>query len=511
MRINYRTFRRVIFSLYIFITIVFCLLLLYIGKSEIRRARLYTESERNFAESLYSCREILNNVEHAFYAVSIEPSDLRAVNILFGNVGKLKDSVNKLKSFVPARDREPSAALTALEDKTRLLLSTVNAFIADLNEGAAAELNILAAQDVTGTAAALTDLRANLQTLLRSEMENVGTWQRQSLFFFNRLQYLLILFFVLTAFFTVAASSLSSYFLRVPLRELSEGTKKISGPSPDYRFENIKNDEIGSLMHDFNEMAGRLQTQSGELRSANTELERKAEELMEARRQRDNFMSNMNHELRTPLNSIIGFAELLIERTSTMQPEKVRDFSNRILKASEHLLDLIADLLNLARIDAGVMAPSYTDFNLKDCFDEVDSMMRPLALKKNLALNFLCDDDFSICGDRRFIKQIIINLVSNSLKFTHEGFVEVKAWKENNEMNAVCVRDSGIGISEKDQGLIFKDFHRVETGMTSNYEGVGIGLTLSKRLVELHGGRIIVSSQTGKGSAFTVFLPVSNK
>ena len=184
MRINYRTFRRVIFSLYIFITIVFCLLLLYIGKSEIRRARLYTESERNFAESLYSCREILNNVEHAFYAVSIEPSDLRAVNILFGNVGKLKDSVNKLKSFVPARDREPSAALTALEDKTRLLLSTVNAFIADLNEGAAAELNILAAQDVTGTAAALTDLRANLQTLLRSEMENVGTWQGQSVFFF---------------------------------------------------------------------------------------------------------------------------------------------------------------------------------------------------------------------------------------------------------------------------------------------------------------------------------------
>ncbi|OGV36111.1 MAG: hypothetical protein A2020_03350 [Lentisphaerae bacterium GWF2_45_14] len=509
MKINYRTFRRIIFSIYIFITIVFCILMLHIGKREIERARLYTESEKNFAESLYSCREILNNVEHAFYAVSLNPLAQNTVSPLLYNVKRLRDSVGTLKIFGPAREKRPSAMLLALEDKTRLLLSTVNAFQSDLAEGTQSERNTLAAQDTAGTASALTDLRASLQTLLRSEMENVGTWQQQSLFFFNRLQYLLILFFVLTAIFTFAASSLSSHFLRISLRELSDGTKKISS-DPDYRFKSIKSDEIGSLMHDFNEMAERLQKQSGELRTANTQLERKAEELMEARRQRDNFMSNMNHELRTPLNSIIGFAELIIERAPTIHPDKVKDFANRILKASEHLLDLIADLLNLARIDAGVMAPAYSDFNLNDCLDEVDSMMRPVAAKKKLELNFICEDNFLIRGDRRFIKQIIINLLSNSLKFTHEGFVEVKAWKDSPKTNAIRVTDSGIGISEENQKLIFKDFHRVETGLTSNYEGVGIGLTLSKRLVELHGGSIIVSSSVGKGSTFTVFLPYEN-
>lgn len=509
MKISYRTFRRAIFSIYIFITIAFCALLFYIGKSEIRQAQLYTESEKNFAESLYSCRDILNKAEYSFYAVSLGPSDEKSVGSLLLNAGDLRSSVSKLKSF--ARKKEQPTALSMLEEKTRLLISTVNAFASDLRECTASEHNILTAQDIAGTASALSEVRDSLQTLLRSEMENVGIWQQQSLFFFNQLQYLLILFFVLTTIFTFAASALSSYFLKLSLRELSDGTRMISGPAPDYRFRNIKKDEIGSLMQDFNEMAERLQKQSSELRKANTELEQKAEELIEARRQRDNFMSNMNHELRTPLNSIIGFAELMMERAASMQPEKVKDFSGRILKASEHLLDLIADLLNLARIDAGVMAPSYTDFNLKDCLDEVDSMMKPIAMKKNLALNFICPDSLPIRGDRRFIKQVVINLVSNSLKFTHEGFVEVKAGKEEDSTCSISVIDSGIGISEKDQKLIFKDFHRVETGMTSNYEGVGIGLTLSKRLIELHGGRIIVSSQTGKGSTFTVFLPAINK
>jgi signal transduction histidine kinase len=217
----------------------------------------------------------------------------------------------------------------------------------------------------------------------------------------------------------------------------------------------------------------------------------------------------MSHELRTPLNSVIGFAELLIERAERVKPEKIRSYAQRMLGASEHLLDLISDLLEVAKIDAGALNPVFANFNLASCIEDICDMLKPIADKKNLELKFETPPEMPVCADRRLVRQILINLINNALKFTHEGGVTVRASKEKNEYR-IDVVDTGIGIAPEDLRRIFKDFHRVETGLTSNYEGVGIGLTLSKRLVELHEGRIIVNSETGKGSSFSVFLPLNN-
>ena len=166
-------------------------------------------------------------------------------------------------------------------------------------------------------------------------------------------------------------------------------------------------------------------------------------------------------------------------------------------------------MLEVAKVDAGVLTPVNTEFNVSSCIEDVVSMLRPLVEKKNLKIISKISGECSIIADRRFIRQILINLVNNSIKFTHHGSITIKQTEEG-DFCRIDVIDTGIGISEAEQKMIFKDFHRVEKGMTQNYEGVGLGLTLSKRLVELHNGRITVESEFGSGSTFSVFLPKNN-
>lgn len=512
-RINYRTLRRITFAVYILITILFCAVLVYIGKQEISKAKAYAENERLYVDSLLECNSSFSLLENSIQPILAEPSKT-ACSTFRDQVLVFHKTINRLARIESERAARPSVPVSELQHETQLLCSVSEAVCADMEYYRFDKQTV--SDDVSQIINSLKIIQSKLQFMLRIEMDHAEIWQRQSLFFFGNLQYLLVLFFVLTTVFSLSASFFFGHILRKSLKDLSEGTRQISSGNLKYRFKKIQSDEIGDVMHDFNLMAKRLEQQKLALEKINRELGEKATQLIEAHKHKDRFLANMSHELRTPLSSIIGFSELIIRKSESPQGDpKILAQSQRILAAAEHLLDLISDLLEVAKLDAGVLKPSFSEINLSESATNVLLMLKPLAEQKGIALNSNIQENMFVSGDERLIRQIMINLVNNAIKFTHHGNVSVTAHFENmaeypsaqGQIAVIEVADTGIGISTDDQKRLFKDFHRAETGLTSNYEGVGLGLTLCKRFVELHNGNINVKSEPGKGSVFTVTLP----
>ena len=512
-RINYSTLRRITFAAYILITILFCSLLLYIGKREMSKAKTYAENERLYVESLLECNNSFNTVENSVQLVLATPSQDTCLAVR-DQIVIFQKTINLLARIESERMTRPTVPVSELQAETQMLCSVSEALCTDMPYCRFEKQTI--SDDISQIVESLKTVQSKLLNMLKIEMDHAEIWQRQSLFFFSNLQYLLILFFALTTVFSLSASFLFGHILRNSLKDLSDGTKQISSGNLKYRFNEVQADEIGDVMHDFNLMAKRLEQQKLALEKINQELEEKADQLIEAHKHKDRFLANMSHELRTPLNSIIGFSELIIRKCETPQgDQKTLAQAQRILAAAGHLLELISDLLEVAKVDAGVLKPSFSEINLSESINNVILMLKPLSEQKGISLDSNIQDNMTVSADERLIRQILINIINNAIKFTHHGTVTVSAHIDDTGKSAdaqassavIEVADTGIGISADDQKRIFKDFHRVETGLTSNYEGVGLGLTLSKRLVELHSGKINVKSEAGKGSAFTVHIP----
>lgn len=506
-RISYKKIRHATFLAYILFVVLFCLFLLYLGKKEVLKAQTYAENERFYLETLLATRDTLNSLNDAFNEVLREMSS-ENISRLIERAEDFRISIGKLTTIKNQRDFPYNEIILNLQENAQLLYSVSNTFPDDLKTPSS-DAKLLMGEDFDEFSAVLKETGDKTQQLLRGELDHVEIWQNQSLFFFKRLQYLLVLFSVLTTLFSAGASFLFGYMLNHSLKQLSEGTREISSGNLEYKFDNIQSDEVGQVMHDFNLMVRRLKEQTETLQKINQELNEKALQLTEANRHKDRFLANMSHELRTPLNSIIGFSELIIRRAKNdaKPDEKTANFAKIILDASEHLLELISGLLEIAKSDAGVLAPSFRKFSLGNCIESMVSILRPLAENKNITLISELLPDVNLISDEKMLRQILINLIGNAVKFTHQGRILLRT-SLTEDLCLIEVEDTGIGISEEEQKHIFKDFHRVETGLTSNYEGVGLGLTLTKRLVELLGGDIKVKSSLGAGSTFSISLPL---
>jgi len=239
------------------------------------------------------------------------------------------------------------------------------------------------------------------------------------------------------------------------------------------------------------------------------ELLRKNAELERASRFKSEFLAGMSHEFRTPLNSILGFSEILQDQTFGPLNEKQARYVNHILTSGQHLLALINDLLDLSKIEAGKLALCSEEFPLSETLESIRTIVSPMAAKKGIAMGLQVDEGLStISADPVRFKQIMYNLLSNAIKFTPEGgAVRVSATESLSHL-LISVSDTGIGIAPEDQERIFGAFQQVGSSSLKRGEGTGLGLTLTKRLVELHGGRIWVESEVGKGSTFTFTLPL---
>ncbi len=275
-----------------------------------------------------------------------------------------------------------------------------------------------------------------------------------------------------------------------------------SGPASQFPLYSISKGSLRGFAKITRDMTERKQIERS--------LYNKNVQLQNAAKAKDRFLANMSHELRTPLNGIIGFAEFLVDGTPGPLNLKQKEYLEDILSSGRHLLQLINDVLDLAKVEAGKMRLSPERFALREALKEACAVAKPLAQKKRIQIEIgVAADLREVTLDEQKFKQVLYNLLSNAIKFTSDGGkVEVLAANHGANRFRLVVRDTGIGIKSEDIGRLFLEFEQLESGATRRYEGTGLGLALTRKILELQGGTIGVESEVAKGSSFTIELPL---
>ena len=349
-----------------------------------------------------------------------------------------------------------------------------------------------------------------------------------------------------TAIVVMLAMGITVFLVRLivnPVQQLVAATKRVASGDLDKPVVITTIDEIGELGASFNKMTEDLKHYRAELQEYSRTLEQKVgdrtkvlrlmnEELHKTNQQleavsklKSEFLANMSHELRTPLNAIIGFSEILHDQSFGELNLKQLGHAKNVMDSGKHLLLLINEVLDLAKVESGQMSLQLDTFPVAGALAEIASLAKGLAEKKEITIRQLLSPKLvTVTADRKKLKQIFYNLLSNAIKFTPEGgFVEISTDTvgdfdvSGDEQHVFrryaefCVRDDGIGIDEADQSRIFQEFQQVDGSHARQYEGTGLGLALTRKLVELHGGSLWVESEPGKGSSFFFTLPITEK
>ena len=310
--------------------------------------------------------------------------------------------------------------------------------------------------------------------------------------------------------------------LHIPETGVELPVEVVSGKILNRRGEPLA---IVSVLHDLTEQAEnerlyeelktfssqleeRIQAATADLAEQNTRLQWQSRELEKANRLKSEFLASMSHELRTPINALIGYASLMLDRIYGDLTPRQEEGLNRIQGAAQHLLALINDILDLAKIEAGRMPLHLDDVTLGDIMTEISQQIEPLVKKKQLSFSSeIPSKSLVLHTDRTKVKQILLNLLSNAVKFTHHGGVKVTVMKDEEDLR-FDVSDTGIGIREADLESIWEDFRQVDQSRTREFGGTGLGLSITRKLVDALGGHVFASSNFGKGSTFTVVLPI---
>jgi signal transduction histidine kinase len=308
------------------------------------------------------------------------------------------------------------------------------------------------------------------------------------------------------------------YVIVKPVKHLKEVSDAISAGELNVRSEIQTGDEFEDLSHAFNRMLRSLVSMQDRLRKVNADLDRKVDELAQANmalyesnRLKSDFLATMSHELRTPLNSILGFSDVLLSADGLS--EKQARWVGNVKSSGEQLLALINDILDLAKIEAGKMQVRPTQFSARDSCEGLLAMFRPLAEKKNIDLRGQFEADTPpVRQDMVKLQQILSNLLSNAIKFTPEGGrVVLKAETApgpDGGLLVLTVSDTGVGIAAEEQELVFEKFRQAGNPLTRQHAGTGLGLSIVRELSKLLGGDVSLHSELGRGSTFTVRLPL---
>jgi len=335
--------------------------------------------------------------------------------------------------------------------------------------------------------------------------------------------YLLTTAFVTACLAMIAAYAIVRYVIVKPILHLKDVSDGIARGTLDLRADIRTGDEFEELSHAFNRMLRHLVTVQDELKGVNDDLDGKIEELAhvnlnlyEMNKLKDEFLATMSHELRTPLNSILGFSDILANAQNLNERQK--RFVENIQSSGQDLMSRINDILDLAKIEAGKMGLQLSEFSIEEFVARHVGEMMPLAQKKNIDLSHQVDPQLhTVYQDSKKVRQIIFNLLSNAIKFTPEGGrvrVSVRTNQKQADLLDIVVADTGIGIPLEEQDSIFEKFRQgklmpgQKDHMKREFEGTGLGLSIIKELAHLLGGDVKLESEFGRGSTFTVKLPI---
>lgn len=331
------------------------------------------------------------------------------------------------------------------------------------------------------------------------------------------------------------ASVLAVWLLLVwvtrPLSNLSQAVEEIGNGNLDIRIKRQSKDEIGDLAASFANMVKQLSSREAALRELNENLETRVEERTielkslqvglerardaadEANQAKSAFLANMSHELRTPMNAILGYSEMLMEEAEDLEQEDFIPDLKKIHQSGTHLLSLINDVLDLSKIESGKMDTFAEEIDLDMLIDEVSATTHPLVEKNKNSMTIERGKDLGMAyQDITKLRQTLFNLLSNAAKFTHEGTITLHVTRSEQsgiDWLSFAVTDTGIGIAEEKIEYVFKEFAQADDSTTRNYGGTGLGLAITRRFCELLGGDLVVHSELGKGSTFTIRIPAT--
>jgi len=299
--------------------------------------------------------------------------------------------------------------------------------------------------------------------------------------------------------FIVLAKKQSKYYTELDLAVLESCTSIMSYLIKDVELSNVFKIQLKALKDGIIEKNEALKV-----------IQEQNEKILEADKAKNEFLANVSHELRTPLNAILGFSEILSNKMCGELNNKQSEYISDIRVSAIHLLSMINEILDISKIEANAMKLVSSSFYISRALDEVVNVLQPLAIKKSISLTKILSEDFQVFADYQKIQQILYNLVNNAIKFSPEkGQVDIEAELKPDSF-VIKVRDNGIGIDEKYHGKIFAKFVQLDSAYTKKESSTGLGLTITKELVELHGGNISLMSEVNKGSTFIIDIPIKN-
>ncbi len=297
--------------------------------------------------------------------------------------------------------------------------------------------------------------------------------------------------------FLILAKKQSKFYNEIDLNVLKSCTAILSYLIKDLELSNVFKIQLKALKDGIVEKNEALKV-----------IKEQNEKILEADKAKNEFLANVSHELRTPLNAILGFSEILATNLYGVLNPKQAEYISDIRVSGIHLLSMINEILDISKIEAKAVKLVRSTFYISRALDEVVNILEPLAIKKSITLNKILDKDFEVYADYQKIQQILYNLVNNAIKFSPEnGQVDIEGIKKGKTFE-IKVHDNGIGIDKKYHGKIFAKFVQLDSAYTKKESSTGLGLTITKELVELHGGKISLMSEINNGSTFIVSIPL---
>jgi signal transduction histidine kinase len=451
------------------------------------RARARVDASRQIEQAVGSQMSVIRN------AVTLR--DGNTIASLLADKNRFTDTLRSLEGSAPPDEREMILRLRAAEDRMHAIVARIadliqignadDAMALHLDAGTPLyrEVGALVTRIVQSEEAEMGRLRLNVETANRHAVFVMGGFAAASIFL------ALVLGFVI------------SWSFIIPVREAGTFLGEVAKGNFAATIDVANRDEFGTLATRMNQMSRELHQLYGELRALNTELER-------ASKAKSDFLAGMSHELRTPLNAILGFNEMILGEIYGKVPDELKVPLTDIQSSGKHLLRLINNVLDLAKIEAGHMELHLEDYIVADTVVSVTTALRPLAAQKGLDLVSAVAEDLPVAhGDGGRITQCLMNLAGNAVKFTTSGRVEI-AVDQRGDLLCFRVADTGAGIAEDRLEAVFGAFRQGDPTIAARFGGTGLGLSITKQFVEMHGGKIWVESELGRGSTFAFTIPV---